>query len=92
MSCRRIDSFLSASLDEALSTVDQAELDAHLAACPACVRRLQGYGVTAQFLRRLGSFEAVEAAPPIPETLVHRIVAAAVAGRHVAREEGRRTG
>jgi anti-sigma factor RsiW len=77
--CERCDEFLSNSLDAPLDRTEQAELDAHLARCPACVQRMRETLALTAALRALGRLEETEAAPPIPESLVSRILAARAA-------------
>jgi anti-sigma factor RsiW len=92
MTCTQIDALLSASCDAPLTAAEQALVDAHLPGCPDCVRRMQGYVATSQLLRGLADFESLEVAPPIPESLVQRILAARkTAILHGSREQ-RRTG
>ncbi len=91
MNCRRIDVLLSTALDEALPPREQAEVDAHLATCPACVRRLKGYGVTVQVLKGLRAIEQADEPPPVPENLVARILAARSAAA-ANEDQGRRIG
>src|SRR5262245_63914331 len=77
--CARIDELLSNSLDDALTPEEQADVDSHLARCPACVRRLRGYVATVAALKAAGEAERDEVPPPIPESLVARILAARAA-------------
>ena len=76
MTCQHIDALLSASCDAPLSASEQALVDAHLPGCPDCIRRMQGYVGTAQLLRGLATYETIEVPPPVPESLVQRILAA----------------
>lgn len=76
MNCLHIDSLLSAARDAKLSEAEQAIVDAHLQDCPACVRRMQGYVATCELLKGLGTYEDNETPPPVPETLVKRILEA----------------
>jgi predicted anti-sigma-YlaC factor YlaD len=76
MTCQQIDALLSASCDAPLTASEQALVDAHLPICPSCVRRMQGYVATTQLLRGLSTYELSEVPPPVPETLVQRILVA----------------
>jgi anti-sigma factor RsiW len=87
-SCARFDELLMASVDRTLDGAEHAEYDAHLAACPPCVTKLQQYVLTTQILQGVGVFEELEAAPPLAESLIERILTA----RRTAEREGRRTG
>ena len=76
MTCHQIDALLSASCDAPLGSAEQAQVDAHLPGCPDCVRRMQGYVATSHLLRGLATIEDAEVPPPVPESLVQRILAA----------------
>ena len=91
MTCTQIDELMAASLDAPLAAGDQAAVDAHLATCASCVRRMQGYVLTVETLRSLGPVEAAETPAPVPEALVRRILASRAAVAH-RRDEGRRIG
>lgn len=85
MNCERFDNLLEASLTDPLGPVDQAEFDAHLSACPACVVTLQHYVITTQALQALGALESVEETPALPERLVQKILAGRAAATQVRR-------
>jgi predicted anti-sigma-YlaC factor YlaD len=90
MNCTHIDALLSASCDAPLDASEQALVDAHLPNCPSCVRRMQGYVTTSQLLRGLGTYEEMEVASAVPESLVQRILAARKAAvLHGIREQRR---
>jgi anti-sigma factor RsiW len=74
--CQRFDDLWVASMDEPLGDADHHEYDAHLAACPACVTRVQQYVLTTQILQGVRALEEAEEAPPLAESLVQRIMAA----------------
>ncbi len=86
--CDRFDALHLASLDGPLPPSERAEFDGHLATCPACVDRLRGYVATVETLKGLARDEDLEDAPPLPEELVGRLLAA----RRESLREGRRTG
>lgn len=89
MNCDRIDDLLATSFDEPLAPGDQAHVDAHLAECPACANRLVGTVKTIQVLRALARVEEDESVPPVPETLVRRILASrTAAGQGDVRKSG----
>ena len=90
MNCPRVDELLLDSLDEPLTAPDRADVDAHLASCPACVGNLQAYVTTIGILRDLGRIEATEAAPPLSDELVRRILAQRDGAQ--SDKESRRTG
>jgi anti-sigma factor RsiW len=74
--CLRFDELCSHSLDTPLAAAEQAEVDGHLARCPSCVDRMRGYVATIAALHEIGERERTETPPPIPESLVQRILAA----------------
>lgn len=76
MTCLHVDSLLSGSRDLPLTDIEQKIVDLHLLECPSCVRRMQGYVATCQLLKGLGTYEENETPPPVPETLIKRILAA----------------
>ena len=86
--CDRCDELLSNALDAALTAPEQSEVDAHLAECAPCVGRMRSYAATVGALRELGEAEQAEAPPPVPESLVARILAARVAVRVSKRRSG----
>jgi hypothetical protein len=90
--CARFDDLWTASLDRALDGAEHAAHDAHLAACPACVRRVQEYVLTTRILQEVKAFEEAEAAPPLAESLVTRILAARRSAQRVDRDQAQRTG
>ena len=75
MNCADFDGLLEASIAAPLAPGEQADFDAHLAECPACVVLLKQYVITSQTLQCMGVVESTEAAPPLPERLVQRILA-----------------
>ena len=79
--CSRFDALQRDALEGPLSPERQAEVDAHLAACPACLTRLRNLVVQSETLRRLGADAADDAASPLPEPLVQRILSALAAQR-----------
>jgi anti-sigma factor RsiW len=85
MNCVRFDSLLEASITGPLALAEQAEFDAHLAECPACVVNLKHYVITTQTLQCLGAVETTEAAPPLPERLVQRILVSRAAAQQARR-------
>ena len=72
MNCERIDELLSDALDGPLEAADRATVDAHLAACPACVDNLRAYVTTQAILRDIGREEPETA--PLADDLVRRIL------------------
>jgi predicted anti-sigma-YlaC factor YlaD len=89
MNCDRIDDLLATSFDEPLAPGEQAHVDAHLAECPSCANRLVGTVKTLQVLRAIARVEEEEVVPPVPESLVQRILSSRTA---VGRDEVRRHG
>ncbi len=89
MNCARATDLLMTSLDAPLSAAEQADVDAHVMECPACLERLKACVVTTQVLRGLAAFEdeELEDAPPLAEGFVQRVLAA-----RRASAERRRTG
>ena len=85
MNCERFDALMEASLTDPLGPGDQADYDAHLAACPACVVTLKHYVITTQVLQALGVVENAEQAPALPERLVQKILAGRAAATQVRR-------
>jgi predicted anti-sigma-YlaC factor YlaD len=81
MNCDRIDDLLATSFDDPLAPGEQAHVDDHLAECASCANRLVGTIKTIQVLRGIARVEEEEYAPPVPETLVQRILAARTAAR-----------
>ena len=90
MNCRQIDELILDALDEPLNAGDRAEVDTHLAACPACVANLQTYVTTIGLLQDLGRIEESQAAPPLSDELVRRILDARNAAQ--VNRSARRTG
>ena len=91
MKCPGIHALLASSLDEPLPPAEQAEVDAHLGNCPACVRWLTETVLVVEVLRRVGHIEEEELPPPVPEHLVRRVLAAhrAAMAEH---KKGRKSG
>lgn len=96
MNCTRFAELHAASVVSGSSLASPAEAGvtygnraemAHLAECPACRARLQNYLVTVQVLQALGPVERRAPAPPLPETLLQRILSAHRAA-NVARRSG----
>ena len=81
ISCTRFDELHLSSQDEPLAGTDRAEFEAHLAACPACVRRVTGYVSVTSLLRGLNEVEEAREPAPIPEEFVRRVMAAYKAER-----------
>jgi anti-sigma factor RsiW len=79
MSCRQTQDLFLDSLDAPLGTADQAVVDRHLAACPACVGRMRDTIALRQVLGGVGALEARRDGGPLPEGLVQRILAARAA-------------
>jgi anti-sigma factor RsiW len=84
--CHDVSGYLSCSLDDAspggeLSADERTLLNAHLAACPDCVRELRALHSTRNLVGELRLVEAAEAdaAPALPEFLVSRMLAARAA-------------
>jgi anti-sigma factor RsiW len=75
MTCREVDEFLGAYLDQELEAQERGKFEQHLARCPACVAYLNNYRETI----RLGRAALVETDPPeggeVPEDLVRAILA-----------------
>lgn len=72
MNCNEIQALLSTYMDGALTKKEEKEVRAHLAACPACQKKLAHLSVLHKTIR------AIEA-PPVPEGLCERVIAAATA-------------
>ena len=88
MNCTRFDELHEASVAAPAESATvsgaadaRAEMDAHLAECPACRARLQNYVITTQALRALGALEDLASPPPLAEPLVQRILGAVRAAR-----------
>lgn len=79
MTCQRTDELILDALDEPLNTQEQTEVDAHLATCPACVGSLRSYVATIGLLGEIGRAEESQAAPPLSDALVRRILDARAA-------------
>lgn len=74
--CKTFDALHRATLDGPLDATRQAELDAHLSVCPACMARLQNYVLVTETLKRLEPSDLESANPaPLAEGLVQRILA-----------------
>lgn len=75
MTCREVNEFLGAYLDQELEAEERGEFERHLGRCPACVAYLENYRETI----RLGRAALVESDPPeggeVPEDLVRAILA-----------------
>ena len=89
MNCERFDGLLEVSLTDPLGSAEQAEFDAHLGACPACVVTLKHYVITTQTLQCLGVVESTEEPAPLPERLVQKILATRVAEKALQRRGAR---
>jgi anti-sigma factor RsiW len=76
MTCKQLTEFIADYRSGALPPAVRAEFEAHLAACPDCVRYLQTYEDTIRLAR--GAFAATDDPLPadVPEKLVHAILAA----------------
>jgi anti-sigma factor RsiW len=90
MNCPRVEELILDALDEPLGAEERAQVDAHLATCPTCVASLRGYVATIGLVRELGRLDASEAAPPLSDALVRRILEARTAARDD--RDARRTG
>jgi anti-sigma factor RsiW len=73
MTCREVNEFLGAYLDQELEAEERGEFERHLGRCPVCVAYLENYRETI----RLGRAALVD--PPeggeVPEDLVRAILA-----------------
>jgi anti-sigma factor RsiW len=76
ISCNRFDELHLASQDAPLSGTDRTEFEVHLAACPACVRRVAGYVTVVGLLQGLDAADKAREPAPLPEELVRRVLAA----------------
>ena len=87
--CTRFDDLMRESIDATLAPAEEAALDAHAQACPACVVRMRGYIAARELARdaREGDDEAFVA---LPEAVVARILAAQCAA--VAADRSTRSG
>ena len=75
--CQAFDVLQRTCLEGTPSPEQQATMEAHLAACPACVARMRNSLTLTEVLRRFGESGADEPAPmPLSERLVTRILAA----------------
>jgi predicted anti-sigma-YlaC factor YlaD len=88
MNCIEIQTLLSLSLDEPVGPSERAAVDEHLAGCTSCARGMVQQVLTVEILRGVGRLEEAETPPPLPESLIQRIVAAraAAAGTQRRRE------
>jgi predicted anti-sigma-YlaC factor YlaD len=84
--CTEYQRLLSASLDAPLDATSQANLDAHLTECPACVGRMKDTIVLREAMLGLGAAERDTAFPPLRESLVARLLEA---GRQARRGDAR---
>ena len=91
MTCSHIRDLLTTSLDEPVAPSQQTEVDAHVAECPACVGWMKEQVLTVQILRGLRAVEEAETVPPLPESLIERIMAQRKAAA-TRSNESRRTG
>jgi anti-sigma factor RsiW len=71
ITCRELADFLMAYLDGELPVAAAASFEAHLAACPSCVRYMESYRRTIE-LERLARQDVAA----MPEELVRAILAA----------------
>jgi hypothetical protein len=76
--CTRFDALQRDALDGPLPAPLQVEVDAHLVDCPDCLARMRNLVVQTEVLRRLGEAQREDevAAPPLPESLVRRVLTA----------------
>ena len=82
--CTRFDDLMRESIDATLAPAEEAALDAHAQACPACVARMRGYIAARELARdaREGDDESFVA---LPEAVVARILTAQRAADRSAR-------
>lgn len=83
MNCPQIEELQLLALDEPLAVTDQATVDAHLAACPACVESMRAHVKMLALLREVGRADEHRAAPPLSDALVRRILDARIVDRDV---------
>ena len=76
MTCRDVDQFLLDYLEGTLSVGVRVRFTAHLAVCSECRRYLDSYRQTVALGR--AALVETEPTPPIPEKLVHAILASRV--------------
>jgi len=78
--CDAFDVLHGSSQQAPLAPAAQADFDAHLEACPACLARLQSYVTLREVLRRLAPYDQPSLEQvPLPERLVSRLMAARAA-------------
>jgi predicted anti-sigma-YlaC factor YlaD len=73
--CQQVLDFLSDYVDGRLSASELAPFDEHLAVCPQCVDYFENFKATLAACRSLRNAQ-FQTLPPLPEKLVHAIVAA----------------
>jgi hypothetical protein len=85
LSCTEATQALGTYLVGALDPRERADVEAHLAHCPACRDELAGLAALPGLMSRLSTEEVLEGPPPVDGALLERMLAAAAWHRRLAR-------
>jgi len=85
LSCTEATHSLGSYLVGALDPRERADVEAHLAHCPACRDELAGLAALPGLMSRLTTEEVLAGPPPVDDALLERLLAAASWQRRLAR-------
>lgn len=85
LSCTEATHSLGSYLVGALEPRERADVEAHLAHCPACRDELAGLAALPGLMSRLSTDEVLAGPPPVDDALLERLLAAASWQRRLAR-------
>ena len=86
LSCTEATQALGTYLVGALDPRERADVEAHLALCPACRDELAGLAALPGLMSRLSTEEVLAGPPPVDDALLERLLRAAARDRKVARQ------
>ena len=86
LSCSATTQSLGTYLVGALDPRERADVEAHLADCPACRDELAGLAALPGLMSRLTTEEVLAGPPPVDDALLERLLVAAARDRRVARQ------
>jgi len=86
LSCSEATQALGTYLVGALDPRERADVEAHLAHCPACRDELAGLAALPGLMSRLTTEEVLAGPPPVDDALLERLLASAARDRKVARQ------
>jgi predicted anti-sigma-YlaC factor YlaD len=86
LTCTEATHALGIYLVGALDPRERADVEAHLAQCPACRDELAGLAGLPGLMSRLSTEEVLAGPPPVDDALLERLLMSAARGRKVARQ------